>query len=879
MHYYDYSVKDVLAEYFGTDSLSAMRNSHKSGMGPDDRKDIVPLSWQYADEQTVGLFLGHRFLVDTIIEDDYIAYIYHQGKDQCALLMFMISEDNAPFSIDLGYAQELIREWENAGYCTKLASQCVCVENYRHNENFRLVQYSARNLAAAIYELVNVNGSPILVFETHTCWPTYYEKIVHIASSYNKREYECLFEPTVSITAGSEKSKKTIASGIDAMMVFFHEFAPARICFKEYHQTGIYDRCLFAKDLELNIWVNTRNLITEVNIADCVNGHLIETQINKSPVSLVDQVPILLAVRPLDVTQMHGYALQLSYSDGSIRNYYLKMFEDLQIPSNVTIDGYAFTENALNSAAIKNNGIVFSNGYAISSHLLYHHSYCQLQCNTTDNERYVVGGSIFLSQYTLPLTEFKSHFSFQHYWGNPTECYGPAEALLDQNGKRITDISFYSILDGSHERNVWRICVEPTGRYGFLRADGTWLAPPVYNSASDFKGRCAKVTRTVNGEDKQFLITEDGCELIFPYNIDTDHFDGELCPFNAASEPINAPAPGYYWEQDYDDIKAGKWGYIDTKGNVIVKPEYTYVIGFWNGGGERCVVAKLVDDKLLWGAIDQNGKEVIPCIYNSLYTRWGDAFAFRRNDNELYGVMDLDGNVIIEPRFEFFEEYDPIHGLLTVGEHEDALGVFSIGEGKMIIPAEYDSIDYGKHIIRCEIPYTSKDRYFSYEGKELDFSAYDSVFESNELLCARKGKKFGYINPDGTVVVPCILRSAGSAGSDALALYRKGYIVTGENKKHGLSTLDGVEVLPQEYADIILHESFIIASKRNDTNWCIKDTLFTYNGTVILDVPCRGMFYDRHKQIFTVETPYGTKRFSVEKVHRQTDIVSRPVTL
>ena len=868
MRYYDYSVKDVLTKYFGTDPLSAMRKTRKSVMGSEDRKDIVPLSWQYADERTVDLFLEHRFLVDTIIEDDYIAYIYHQGTKQCALLMFMLFEDNAPFSIDPGYAQKLIREWENAGYCTKLASQCVCVENYQHNKNFHLVQYSARNLAGSIYELADVNGSPILVFETHTCWPAYYEKIVDVAGSYNKREYECLFEPTVSITAGSEKSKTTIASGIDAMMDFFHKNAPVRICFKEYSQTGIYSRCLLVDDRELNIWVNTRNLITKVSIADRVSGHLIEAQINKPPVSLADQVPTLLGVRPLTVTQMHGYALQLSYSNGSIRNYYLKMFEDLQIPSNVTIDGYDFTENTLNSAAIKNNGIVFSNGYVISSHLLYHHSYCQLQCNATDHERYVVGDSVFLSQYTLPLTEFKSHFSFRHYWGNPTECYGPAEALLDQSGKRITDISFYSILDKLYEKSVWRVCVEPTGRYGFLRADGTWLAPPVYNSASDFKGRCAKVTRVVNGEDRQFLITEDGHELTFPHNIDTDHFDGDLCPFNAASEPINAPAPGYYWEQDYDGIKAGKWGYIDTKGNIVVQPEYTYVIGFWNGDGERCVVAKLVDDKLLWGAIDQSGKEVIPCVYDSLYTRWGDAFAFRREDNELYGVMDLDGNVIVEPQFEFFEEYDSIHGLLTVGEHEDALGVFSIDEGKMIIPAEYDSIDYGKHIIGCEIPYTAKERYFDYDGKELDFSAYDSVFENNELLCVRKGKKFGYIHPDGTVVVPCILSSAGSAVNDALTLYRKGYIVTGENKQYGLTTVDGVEVLPQEYSEIITHDAFIIASKRNNTNWCIKDTLFTYNGTVILDGPYRKMLYDRHEQIFTVETPYGTKRFSVERQHQ-----------
>ena len=92
--------------------------------------------------------------------------------------------------------------------------------------------------------------------------------------------------------------------------------------------------------------------------------------------------------------------------------------------------------------------------------------------------------------------------------------------------------------------------------------------------------------------------------------------------------------------------------------------------------------------------------------------------------------------------------------------------------------------------------------------------------------------------------------------------------MTGENKSHGLATVDGVEVIPQEYSEIITYDAFIIASKRNDANWCIKDTLFTYNGTVILDGPCRRMFYDRREQVFTVEMPYGTKHFHVEKWHQ-----------
>ena len=860
LRYYEYSVKDILTEYFGTDPVSAMRKHHKSWLEPKDRENILPLSWQYADEQTINLFLEHRFLVDTIIKDDYIAYIYQQGEKQCALLMFMVSEDRVPFSINLKYAQMLIDEWDKAGYCTKIASQFVGVESNGHDEKFHLVQRSTRGLAASIYELENVNGSSILVLETHTCWPAYYQKLVYVSDSNNLCEYECLFEPTVTITTGTEKNKITIASGIEAVMNFFQKNAPTRVCFLEYGSTGIYKRCVLVGNREITIWVNIRNLITEINISDPVNGHLMEAEKSEKYRGLVNRIPQLLSARALSIVQMHGYAVQLSYADGSIRNYYLKMFEDLQIPNNITIDGYDFAENDLNSISIRDNGIVFANGYAVSSHLLYHHSYCQLQTKAINQECYAVGNSVLQPQYVKPLKEFKSHLAFRRYWGNSAECYGPGEALLDQEGNRITDITFYNSLETVYERSAWRICVEPTGRYGFLRADGTWLAPPVYDSATEFKEGCAKVKRIVNGELRTFLITKDGREITFMHEIDTDMFDGELCTFNAALEPVNAPLPGRYWEQDYDDIKAGKWGFIDAEGNIVVQPKYTYAIGFWNGGGKRCVVAKLVTGKLFWGAIDRNGKEVIPCVYASLFTRWGDAFAFRREDNELYGVMDLDGKIMIEPQFEFFDKYDPIHRLLTVGEHDYAMGVFSIDRCEMIIPAEYDFIDYGNHIISCEIPYTSKERYFDYKGNELDFSAYDRVYENDGLICVHKEGKFGYIHPDGTVVVPCIL-SSGHAFGDTLALYRKGYTITGEKKQYGLATIDGIEILPQEYSQIITHEDFVIASKRNDSNWCIKDTLFVYDGTPILDGPYRNMFFDRHERVFTVETPYGKKYF------------------
>ena len=179
----------------------------------------------------------------------------------------------------------------------------------------------------------------------------------------------------------------------------------------------------------------------------------------------------------------------------------------------------------------------------------------------------------------------------------------------------------------------------------------------------------------------------------------------------------------------------------------------------------------------------------------------------------------------------------------------------------MIIPAEYDCIDYDDHIISCEIKYTAKERYFNYAAEELDFSQYDSVSEYEGLLRTWKDQKCGFIELDGTVVIPNILQ--GGLSSDCLMLYRKGYVISGEYQKLGVSTLDGRIVVPEEYTEIAARDNFIIASNRISGNWCICDTLYAYDGTPILSGPYRKMLYHSDSQQLTAETPYGIEHFQV----------------
>ena len=165
------------------------------------------------------------------------------------------------------------------------------------------------------------------MYDIHGCWPEYYKKIIAVSASKDIREYKCLFEPTVRITTGQEKQKETIATGIEAVAEFFKENFPVGVYYQEFKSTGIYNRVLIAGEKGIDIWVNVRNLITEINVYDLDAAPVMKWDIGKQTQSLVDQVPALQSVRALDITQMHGYAVQMTYADGTIRNYYLTNFD------------------------------------------------------------------------------------------------------------------------------------------------------------------------------------------------------------------------------------------------------------------------------------------------------------------------------------------------------------------------------------------------------------------------------------------------------------------------------------------------------------------------------------------------------------------------
>ena len=197
--------------------------------------------------------------------------------------------------------------------------------------------------------------------------------------------------------------------------------------------------------------------------------------------------------------------------------------------------------------------------------------------------------------------------------------------------------------------------------------------------------------------------------------------------------------------------------------------------------------------------------------------------------------------------------------MITAGDDRDNLGVFSVSLGRMITPTEFDCIDYGDKLISCEVQYTCEDKYYDYDGNKLPFDAYDHVFEHEGLLNAWKGGKLGVIDWSGKVIIPFVLQN----GTDTqLKYYKKGYLVVCSGELKGLSRTNGDVILPEIYSDISFCGDYVVASVRNNTNWIVRDTLFTIDGKPLLEGPYRRI---RIKEggVLTAETPQGLVHFSI----------------
>lgn len=854
---YSYSVKEILQDCFGEDAIFHMRSAPRHA-SVGQKTSRLEYMWRYADDVIRSCFSKGIFLTDTSIDDDYIVYnTICDGERQVYLLL---AQEETDALIDVEYADSLLRHWTAMGYSAFLATIRI---NIAFDSMCGLYRY--RTVSDEFYFCkVTISGNrKYLESVSHPCWALYDHKFAQVTQSNDLAEWECLFDPCVTIYHTEKGRKITDYSGFDEVRRFLTNEMPVRVVLMQSPREDIYVRRLISNTHQLDIYVGLNNQISKIELR-AIDRAYIALDDTFGDLCLKDAVPAIREIRPLDARKMHGLALQLRYSDSSLRNYYLEMYDTLIAPVSITIDGYTFDEKMLATAALNEYGdIAFDNGYMIPRHILYYRGYRQVEIEQTDYTFYEDETMTIRSRYREPLIYRNGVGYLSRYHGNQDECWGPSYPALDEYGNRVTDVSSPYEIHLDHDLD--EVVIEPSGKRGLLRADGSWELPPVFVHDIDRQwDDVAFLYRYENEKRRTYLYTTDHQLVSLDFVKELERFpEGNRRAFSTGKWEGTMPNyRGYYSE----DCTSGTWGYLDKSGNVVIQPQYLFAISLCDSHDVfRAYVATVIDGKLRWGLIDENGNDIIPCKYADLFSPFdAEVVVFQREDGDLYGMMDLAGNVIMEPRFACIKEYDPDHRLVSAGPDEDSLGAYSVDTGEQLIPEKYDDISYGDYFITAELPFSSKDIYYDYSGAQThQFDQYDMILDYAGKIEVYKGDQKGVLDPDGNVIIPL---SRSYALQDAKELYERGLQKSGDNNKMGLQTLTGDVILPEEYSSVEVRGSLVTASSMASGTY-VETKLFTVKGTQITTGPCHHICIDKDSRNMTIETPLGKEHFEI--IHKE----------
>lgn len=859
--YHGYSVKTTLESHFGKDPLGKMREEHERWIDANDENAIIPHAWEQADERMLFLCQAEYYLLDTRLYDDFVAYIVQEKRKKIAILAFLRFDDQ-PFQLDSQYAWDLTCQWEQKGYDVLLARVNLKLKRQNGVQGEKLIEIepiASRAGAVELLRVKSVSGRHIIVCEEpQPCWVAIKRNFACAVQRGNEDEYECLFSEDVCVYEKGAKDQVELANGYYNVLNHLDRMEKPTLVYAAAKGDSVYTRTVIAGNLEITFDLNETNQINAISERKINVERLEIIQTEDVPgTDLLEQIPEIMAIRPLDPAAVHAYAIQIDFSDDSVRNYYIATFDTPEMPEIINVEGHWFTRDTIKTFSIRHNDfgyyVRFDNDFPISDRKLYYRSYVQLTPEQREGDIYQKNGIRIVRKHRTPLM-LDWHRGGPRYFGSDAELFGPSNTFLSADGDRLSPVSYWEKWDSFGLEDIALVTAEPSGKAGYIRkVDGSWLFPPVYEVASQFKG-CAVAQRRVHGELAQFLLTYSGEEIPWEHHLDNGYFSEGMCPFSVIPPEYDKDR----LPSEFDDLECGMWGYINTEGRIVVDPQYAYATGF---DGGYAFVAKRVDNILRWGAIAPDGHEILPCIYKNLYTRWGNVFHYQVFDNELIGLMDLAGNVILEPKFSYIDKYDDERRLVSCGEYEDACGVYSIDLNKMIVPPKYDCIDFEKDLISAEIALTGNEVYFDYDGNELSFGDYERVYEPYNkpgYLTGWKDGKCALLKMDGTVLVPL-----SDNNGNNFDYYEQGLLITGSKERLGLSRISGEVILPKRYSKITVCGEFVIASLQAQHAGSVSDELYTLDGDLILGGAYRNITI--HDSTMKAETPNGIEFYKITR--------------
>lgn len=200
--------------------------------------------------------------------------------------------------------------------------------------------------------------------------------------------------------------------------------------------------------------------------------------------------------------------------------------------------------------------------------------------------------------------------------------------FIDKFNNILSDFKFDE-LSSYAQRNCICYPSKINDKWGFVDRNG--------NTVEDFIYDCIKFPESNKDEDfgEYYFIQKD--EKYALYSTSEAKF---LTDFEFELDKDESQDCFSYSEGLFKIRKNGKYGFIDTKGNVIIEPTYTY-LGEFN---ENAASAQ-IEGQNTQGVIDKTGNIIIPFEYQKIFD-CSDGLFYTLKNNEA-GFIDKNNNIVI----------------------------------------------------------------------------------------------------------------------------------------------------------------------------------------------------------------------------------------
>lgn len=302
-----------------------------------------------------------------------------------------------------------------------------------------------------------------------------------------------------------------------------------------------------------------------------------------------------------------------------------------------------------------------------------------------------------------------------------------AEYFVDVNGKTIMRSEGVAFFGKS-----LIAAFESDGKWGVLDIrKKIVLTPPTF-------------TRRPNIYDDAMVVNETDSNRAFLLNM-----HGEVIPANDYFL-IGGVKEGLLYAVD----KRAAYGYIDTSGREVIKPQYYGSFGFSEGLARTAV--KTEDNgsaTVKWGYINPAGHFIIDPKFDDAgdFTEGLAAVAICDPDGgpKRWGYIDTGGEFVIKPQYEEVRTFQNGYAVVKLNGKDGVID----SSGKVFLPCEYYGIENKGSYFYVS---TSQDMwqfdsalYYLYSGEALEY--YEEF--NNGLIMKIKGGKGGYYDKAGNAIV------------------------------------------------------------------------------------------------------------------------------